>query len=102
MSGGGMLGFISFEHSDDVVSKFAEFALFSVLFTDSMCVGLRNELQLEYGRSGETHHNLLPYARVVEFPVRSMDVLRASIAYSAIDDGQLTMIANVKAGQRTT
>jgi len=41
ISGDGMLGAISFDQSNKVMARFAEFALFSVLFTDGMRVGLR-------------------------------------------------------------
>jgi NhaP-type Na+/H+ or K+/H+ antiporter len=40
--GGGGLGLLAFQHDDAVVAKFAELALFSVLFTDGMHVGLRD------------------------------------------------------------
>lgn len=39
--GDGMLGLVSIDSNDDVVSLFAELALFSVLFTDGMRVGVR-------------------------------------------------------------
>ena len=39
--GDGMIGFISVDSDDEVVSRFAELALFSVLFTDGMRVGVR-------------------------------------------------------------
>lgn len=42
VSGDGVLGFLSFEHSNEVVAKFAELALFSVLFTDGMRVRLQD------------------------------------------------------------
>jgi NhaP-type Na+/H+ or K+/H+ antiporter len=42
ITGDGVLASFSLEHSNKVVSKLAEFALFSVLFTDGMRVGLRD------------------------------------------------------------